>query len=93
MAETAAYREEQDLLLDFLRECEFITLQPGEVSQKAAAYRLYTEWAKDSGLKPMSAKSFTRRIRAHGVRTDAGRRHYVGLRCGNPQPGGGVAAA
>lgn len=93
MAETAAYREEQDLLLDFLRECEFITLQPGEVSQKAAAYRLYTEWAKGSGLKPMSAKSFTRRIRAHGVRMDAGRRHYVGLRCGNPQPGGGVAAA
>lgn len=93
MAETAAYREEQDLILDFLRECEFIERQTGAVSQKPWVYRLYNEWAKGSGLKPMSAKSFTRRIAAHGVRQDPGRRHYVGIRCGTPLPGGGVAAA
>lgn len=93
MAETAAYREEQDLILDFLRECESIALQTGAVSQKPPVYRLYTEWAKASGLKPMSQKSLTRRLVGHGVRMDAGRRHYVGIRCGNPQPGGGVATA
>ena len=93
MAETAAYREEQDLILDFLRECEFIALQTGAVSQKPSVYRLYTEWARGSGLKPMSQKSLTRRLAGHGVRMDAGRRHYVNIRCGNPPPGGGVAAA
>jgi len=79
IAETAAYRESQDLVLDFIQEDAMVDLKPGAVSHKGLVYARYTDWTKASGLRAMSAKSFTRRLAGHGVSQDAGRRHYVGL--------------
>ena len=84
MAETAAYRESQDSVLDFLQEHEMISLQPGAVSRKDLIYSCYSAWAKASGYKPMTAKSLTRRLHGHGVGQDPGRRNYVGLAHANP---------
>ena len=83
-AETAAYRESQDSVLDFLQEHEMISLQPGAVSRKDLIYSCYSAWAKASGYKPMTAKSLTRRLHGHGVGQDPGRRNYVGLAHANP---------
>lgn len=59
-----AYREESDLMADFLEQLVF---EPGAVVPASSVYAKYETWARAQGLHPLAAISFGRRLRAKGV--------------------------
>ncbi len=76
-AATAAYRDEQDVLKEFIFEiCDI------DGTSKVAKDTLnwtYQNWCKDNGHKPMSATRLTRDLGDRGFKRDPGRRHILGL--------------
>jgi putative DNA primase/helicase len=74
---TRSYREESDLVGQFLGEhCHIATTahalgQPGEKS--SVIYRAWTAWCKHSGEDPGSNKEFTAALIEHGLRKETTR--------------------
>ena len=78
-AETSDYRQEQDVIGEFLAEA---TVQ-SPVSEVSAGdlYARYREWAIESGLRPASKTSLGRRLGERGLtrRKSSGQVLWAGL--------------
>lgn len=68
---TASYREEMDLLSEFLQEC--CILKPGAVVPAATIYEAYTQWAAANQEAQMSKLDFGRALSERGFGTKHGR--------------------
>lgn len=68
---TDAYRQEMDVLADFLAErCE---LDPAATVPARALYGAYTAWAQEAGeRRPLTAREFGLRMSARGVEAEKG---------------------
>lgn len=68
---SAKYRQEMDLLGDFVEErCEVNSLLSAE---NAPLYASYVEWARDNGLRPRSHKWFSQELQRKGFTQSASR--------------------
>jgi putative DNA primase/helicase len=78
--ELKTYRSDSDLLGEFLRE-KTIDSKIEKVEQ-INFYSCYKHWSIDSGLKPMTKKSFTLRLAERGYKESksGGNRFYVGVK-------------
>ena len=78
-AEVNTYREESDVLGEFLQEKTRPTPQ-GKIEQRDL-YRRYQYWCEENGLKHQSKKSFSQRLKERGYpEGKSGKnRYYVGL--------------
>jgi putative DNA primase/helicase len=86
---TAAYRDEQDTLGEWLREhCE---IGGGMTVKKEDAYQAYKYWAQRNGHAPFAQKRMTRRLGERGYPLQKDRRAIVGIRLN--QEGRSAAAA
>jgi len=59
---TAAYRDEQDIVRQWVSEC--CTEGPSRKMKKDDAYRSYRSWCESNGHRPMAKGRFTRRLGA-----------------------------
>lgn len=76
-----AYREDSDTLKEFIDET-VVTDADGSVSKKAL-YDSYRGWALGEGLRPMSNRTFTSRIKDRGIAGESksnGDRRWTGIR-------------
>lgn len=76
-AATAAYRDEQDILGDWIAENCNTGVGCSEI--KGALYADYAEWAKQNGHKPLAQGRLTRRLNERGYRLAADKRTVHGL--------------
>lgn len=78
-AELATYRNESDLLGEFLSD-HTVQDPSGKVRQQTL-YELYTMWCRDCGVRPLSKKSFSQRLaeRGHPEGKSGGTRYYLKL--------------
>jgi putative DNA primase/helicase len=79
---TAAYREEMDLIADFLADrCE---VDSGATVRAEELQRTYQEWARAVGSHALGAKRFAAALENHGFepQRDKRGRFWVGLRIG-----------
>jgi putative DNA primase/helicase len=75
---TAAYRDEQDILGEWLREhCE---IDSGVTVKKEDAYQAYKHWTHRNGHAPFAQKKLTRRLGERGYVLQKDRRAIVGIR-------------
>ena len=78
-SQTADYREEQDIIGQWLGECT----KADRVSETETSelYTSYRTWALESGLKPASKVSLGRRLSERGYcgRKSSGKRFWVGM--------------
>jgi putative DNA primase/helicase len=74
---TAAYRDEQDILAEWVGEdCD---MGSGCTAPKNALYNDYRLWAERNGHRPLSQSKLTRRLNDRGYRLAADKRTVVGL--------------
>ena len=79
-AEWATYRNESDLLGEFLTD-KTVPI-PGSKTNQGTLFKEYREWCeKEAGVRPISKKSFTQRLAERGYREgkSGGTRFYCGL--------------
>lgn len=62
---TAAYRQDMDLLGDFLVEC--CVLETGAQIPSSELYQTYDAWARRNGEKPVTHKAFSLRLAERGL--------------------------
>lgn len=76
-AATAAYREEQDVIGDWINEhCD---TGAGRSEPKQGLYRAYRAWALANGHHPLAQGRLTRRLGERGYRLQADKRTIAGL--------------
>jgi putative DNA primase/helicase len=77
--ELSTYREDSDLLGEFLADST--VRNPQATIEQRTLYASYTAWCQDSGVRPLSKKSFTQRLKERGIQANhsGGTRRYVGL--------------
>lgn len=76
-AATAAYREENDIIGEWLRDnC---VIGAGQSARKDVLYVDYEAWAKANGFHPMTQKRLTRKLGERGYRLAAGKRTVLGV--------------
>lgn len=76
-AATAAYRDEQDILAEWIREhCH---TGSGLSAKKDEVYRAYQKWALQSGYRPLAKGRFTRRLGERNYRLQPDKRTLAGL--------------
>jgi P4 family phage/plasmid primase-like protien len=76
---TAAYRSEQDLLGCWIEER--MVREPAARCETVHVYHDYQNWCTESGLRPMSKNSLSRRLEERGVKRGGdGRAFYLGIR-------------
>jgi putative DNA primase/helicase len=80
LREVQAYRQESDLLSQFLDE--MTVAAPAEKVEQSTLYTSWTLWCGANGIKPTAKASFTRRLGelGHVEAKSNGRRFYGGLR-------------
>ena len=71
-AATAGYREEMDLLSDFLEEC--CVMSPDAKIQLSELYKQYTIFCEDNGDRPLTKQKFSRKLESKGIE----KRKYTG---------------
>jgi len=76
-AATAAYRDEQDILAEWIRE--HCNTGAGLSAKKDEAYRAYQKWAVQSGYRPLAKGRFTRRLGERNYRLQPDKRTLAGL--------------
>ena len=76
-AATTAYRDEQDILGDWIAE-NCITGATCSV-KKAELYADYVSWTKENGHKPFSQSRLTRRLNERSFKVGADKRTVTGL--------------
>lgn len=75
-AATNNYREDMDILADFLKENCLIA--PGFSAKANALYRAYTEWAENSGeRRPLSQRAFSMSLAERGFEKERNNRGIV----------------
>jgi len=77
---TAAYRQEMDILGDFL--ADRCVLEPGAAVSAGDLYDSYTDWAQKTGEKPMSQKALGGHLTERGFEKSRSRhqRQWRGIR-------------
>lgn len=65
---TEEYRQEQDVLADFLAEC--CVIDPQAYAVAGVLHKAYTTWCEDGGVKPISSTAFGRRLTERGFRAE-----------------------
>ena len=76
-AATAAYRDEQDVLGDWIAEkCD---AGPGRSIQKRSLYADYVLWTGENGHRPFSQSKLTRRLNGRGYQLAADKRTVTGI--------------
>lgn len=75
---TAEYRKSEDIVEQFITECcaRDLTSQ----SARKEVYGAYATWAKTSGVRTLTKKSFASEMRRLGIGGDAGDRFWLGIR-------------
>ena len=76
-AATAAYRDEQDILADWIRESCVTGI--GYSVRKSDLYVDYVEWTKRNGHMPLSQGKLTRRLNDRGYKLAADKRTVNGI--------------
>lgn len=78
-SQTAEYRQEQDVIGQWLSECT--KADRAAEADTGEAYSSYRNWALDNGLKPASNVSLGRRLSERGffARKSSSRRFWVGM--------------
>jgi putative DNA primase/helicase len=76
-AATDAYREEQDIIGDWIREDCITGVECSE--RKGVLYTHYTDWAQRNGHKPLAQGRLTRRLNDRGFKLAADKRTVHGL--------------
>jgi putative DNA primase/helicase len=76
-AATAAYRDEMDIIGDWIAES--CNTGAGCTEKKTTLYADYAAWAKASGHQPLAQGRLTKRLNERGYKLDAGRRTVFGL--------------
>jgi putative DNA primase/helicase len=76
-AATAAYRTEQDLIGEWI--ADNCVTGAGLYEEKRSLYFDYDNWAKTSGLIPVSRKRLTRQLGSRGYQLDPGKRLILGI--------------
>lgn len=76
-AATAEYRDEQDVLGEFISDtCE----RDGDNREiKSALYNAYKHWCENNGHRPLSATSLTRKLKERGILLAKDKRTIIGL--------------
>lgn len=83
-AEHTSYRNECDLLGEFLSEqCQ---LDPNYKTEQSQAFQQWRTWCDANGIKHNAKASFTRRLAERGFKESKsnGRRYYSGLKLNSP---------
>jgi putative DNA primase/helicase len=76
LAATSQYRQEMDLVSQFVRE----KTRKGVRADKVETYYKFTEWSEGEGYRrAMTKNAFTRELDRLGYPVDPGDRHYVGI--------------
>ena len=77
--ELTSYRKDSDLLGEFLDDST--VLNPQAAIEQRTLYASYGTWCKDSGVRSLSKKSFTQRLKERGIQAthSGGTRRYVGI--------------
>jgi P4 family phage/plasmid primase-like protien len=85
-SELGIYRSESDLLGEFLSDQT--RPDPTGKANQGTLYKSYREWCEESGVRPLSKKTFTQRLAERGYpEGKSGKnRFYCGLVCGPPLP-------
>jgi putative DNA primase/helicase len=74
---TNAYRDEQDLLLDWMNEkCE---VAPNLETDKLILFAAYREWCEDSSYRNLSKGSFSRKLTGRGFKVTSDKRRWLGI--------------
>lgn len=76
-AATAAYRDEQDIIGEWLND--HCNIGPGRTAKKADLYRAYQHWMKNNGHSPLAQKRLTRRLGTSGYTMLPDKRTLSGL--------------
>lgn len=76
-AATAAYRDEQDVLGEWM--ADHCKTGAGCTEQKVNLYAAYRSWAENNGHRPMAQGRLTRRLNERGFRLQPDRRTVAGL--------------
>jgi len=80
MDATDAYKEEMDILSDFLTDC--CKVAPGATYENKLIYNAYSVWAKENGLNVRSHKWLSRALMDRGFTQDENRhngRRWIGI--------------
>ena len=74
---TNAYRDEQDLLLDWMNErCE---VAPNLETDKRILFTAYKEWCEHSSYRNLSKASFSRKLTGRGFKVTSDKRKLIGI--------------
>ena len=74
---TDAYRDEQDLLLDWMNEeCE---LAPNLEIDKLTLFTTYKRWCEDCSDRNLAKGSFSRKLTGRGFKVTSDKRRRVGI--------------
>jgi phage/plasmid-associated DNA primase len=86
MASVAQYREDEDVLAEFIESCT--TRAPGFFEPSAAVYQAYRNWCDRMGLKPMSSPALSRALGERGMQATQVHkgRGFMDIRVINPGP-------
>ena len=72
---TESYRDEMDIIGDFLKErCE---VKPFSEIKSSDLYREYKKWAEENGYRPMSQKAVAQRLYERGLKRERKTAGYV----------------
>jgi putative DNA primase/helicase len=88
MEAVKTYREASDTLAEFIDE--MLVVDPCGTITRQGLYVTYAEWAKREGLRPMSNRVFTARIKDRNLATEGkanGSRLWLGIRHREDQTG------
>ena len=88
---TDSYRDEQDLLGQWLDDC--CTVRTGAKESKSEAYGSYQSWAAQRGHRPLTQKRLTQQLKERGHKQDSGKRHYLGIELVKPESSRGWEGA
>ena len=85
-AATAAYREEMDVVGEWIAEC--CTVGSGYSTKKDSIYASYQSWAEANGQRAMTQKRLTRQLGERSYKIAPDHRNILGIALKQPKLGG-----
>jgi putative DNA primase/helicase len=76
-ANTNKYREDEDVLGQFINEC--CSISKDSKQQAGPLYTAYKTWCELNSYKPLGSRKFGERMVERFNRVDEGRRYYMGI--------------
>lgn len=72
------YRKDCDVIGEWMESC--CAVGPEYRAEKRTTYNSYKCWSVENGMRPLSGKGFSRRLRERVFDLDAGKRNYIGFK-------------